>query len=73
VAIQGLNAGGTPLTPTVQDNGTSWTVAIDPNHSVTLNKGMTSAGGSVTINGVTKNLRTDAQAMTITGNWPVWQ
>jgi hypothetical protein len=73
MAIQGLNAGGTPLTPTVQDNGTSWTVAIDPNHSVTLNKGVTSAGGSVTINGVTKNLRTDAQAMTITGNWPVWQ
>ena len=73
VAIQGMNAGGTPLTPAVQDNGPSWTVTIDANHSVTLNKGMTSAGGSVTINGVVKNLRTDTQAMTITDNGPVWQ
>jgi hypothetical protein len=73
VAIQGMNAGGTALTPAVQDNGASWTVTIDANHSVTLNKGMASAGGSITINGVMKNLRTDTQAMTITDNGPVWQ
>jgi hypothetical protein len=73
VAIQGMNAGGSPLKPTVQDNGTSWTVTLDANHIATLNKGMTSAGGSVTINGVTKNLRSNAQAMTITDNGPVWQ
>jgi hypothetical protein len=73
IAIQGTSASGAALAPTVQDNGTSWTVAIDPNHSVTLNKGMTSAGGSVTINGVTKNLRADTQPMTITDNGPVWQ
>jgi hypothetical protein len=74
VAIQGLSAGGAPPSaPTVQDNGTSWTIAIDANHSVTLNKGMTSAGGSVTINGVTKNLRADVQPMTIGDNGPLWQ
>ena len=72
VAIQGLNAGGTALTPTVQDNGTSWAVTLDANHSVTLNKGMVSAGGSVTIGGATTNLRADAQTMTITDDGPVW-
>ena len=72
VAIQGLNAGGTVLTPTVQDNGTSWAVTLDANHSVTLNKGMVSAGGSVTISGATTNLRADAQTMTITDDGPVW-
>ena len=72
VAIQGLNAGGTALAPTVQDNGTSWTVTLDANHHATLNKGMNSTGGSVTINGTTTNLRSDAQSMTITDNGPVW-
>jgi hypothetical protein len=72
VAIQGLNAGGTPFAPTVQDNGTSWTVTLNASHSVTLNKGMTSAGGSVTINGATTNLRADAQPMTIRDSGPVW-
>jgi hypothetical protein len=73
VAIQGLNTGGTALTPTVQDNGTSWTITIDGNHTATLNKGMSSAGGSVTINGVMQNLRADAQPMSITDSGPVWQ
>jgi len=73
VAIQGTSASGTPLNVSVQDNGTSWTVVLDGNHSATINKGMTSAGGSVTINGVMKNLRTDVQPMTITDNGPVWQ
>jgi Abnormal spindle-like microcephaly-assoc'd, ASPM-SPD-2-Hydin/Protein of unknown function (DUF1573)/Immunoglobulin I-set domain len=72
VAIQGLNAGATALTPAVQDNGTSWTVTLDVNHVVTLNKGMVSAGGSVTISGATTNLRADAQTMTITDDGPVW-
>src|ERR1700682_984601 len=74
VAIQGLNAGGAALTPTVQDNGTSWTVTLDATHSATLNKGMISAGGSVTVNGVIKNLRADTQPMTITDSGlPLWQ
>jgi hypothetical protein len=73
VAIQGLNASGTALTPTVQDNGTSWTITIDANHIATLNKGMSSAGGSVTINGVMTNLRADAQPMSITDSGPVWK
>jgi hypothetical protein len=72
VAIQGTGASATSLTPTLKDNGASWTVALDANHSATLNKGMTSAGGSVTINGVTINLRADAQPMTVGDNGPVW-
>jgi hypothetical protein len=73
VAIQGTSASGSSLTPTVKDNGASWTIVLDANHSATLNKGMTSAGGSVTINGATTNLRTNAQTMTINDNGPVWQ
>jgi hypothetical protein len=72
VAIQGLNAGGAPLAPTVQDSGTSWTVTLDANHRATLNKGMKSEGGSVTISGTTTNLRSGVQSMTITDNGPVW-
>ena len=72
VAIQGLNAGATALTPAVQDNGTSWTVTLDLNHVVTLNKGMVSAGGSVTVNSTNTNLRADVQTMTITDDGPVW-
>jgi len=72
VAIQGLGASGTALTPAVQDNGTSWTVTLDAGHSATLNKGMSSAGGTVTISGTTTNLRADAQPMTITDSGPVW-
>jgi hypothetical protein len=73
VAIQGTSAGGSTVKPTVQDNVTSWAIGIDANHSVTLNKGMTSAGGSVTINGTTTNLRADVQSMTISDNGPVWK
>jgi hypothetical protein len=73
VAIQGMSTSGSPLKPSIQDNGTSWTVTLDANHIATINKGMTSAGGSVTINGATINLRANAQTMTITDNGPVWQ
>ena len=72
VAIQGLNAGGTALAPTVQDTGSSWTVTLDANHRATINKGTTSAGGSVYINGATTNLRADAQSMTISDDGPIW-
>ena len=72
VAIQGLNAGAAAQAPTVQDGGASWTVTLDANHRVTLNKGMKSEGGSVTINGATTNLRSDVQSMTITDNGPMW-
>jgi len=72
VAIQGLGASGTALMPAVQDNGTSWTVTLDAGHSATLNKGMSSSGGTVTINGTTTNLRTDVEPMTITDSGPVW-
>jgi hypothetical protein len=73
VAIQGLSAGGTPLTPAVQDNGASWTITLDASHSATLNKGMSSAGGAVTINGTTTNLRGNVQQMNIGVNGPAWQ
>jgi hypothetical protein len=72
VAIQGLGASATALTPTLQDNVTSWTITLDASHGATLNKGMSSAGGTVTINGTTTNLRVNAQSMTITDNGPVW-
>jgi hypothetical protein len=72
VAVQGLASGGTPIHPSVQDLGSSWTIVLDGNHSAALNKGMSSAGGSVTINGTTTQLRTNVEPMTVGANGPVW-
>jgi hypothetical protein len=71
-AIQGLDATATPLAPVLVDNGNSWTITLDPNHTVTLSKGTNSAGGSVTANGMTWVLRGNVQSMAVTDDGPRW-
>jgi hypothetical protein len=71
--LQGRSSSGLPLlTPTLTDNGANWTVTLDSNHSLTLVKGMSSSGGSVTISGVTTDVRADVEPIAVTDNGPVW-
>jgi hypothetical protein len=76
--MQAMDASGTALLPTVTDSAPATpttgtlTIKIDATHSLSISKGMTSAGGSITIGGKATNLRADTQAMSITANGPVW-
>jgi hypothetical protein len=71
--VQAKAVAGSTLTPSVVDNGSTYTVTLDGTHSVVLAKGMTSTGGSITISGSTTSLRSDVQAMSITDSGPYWQ
>jgi hypothetical protein len=70
--VQGMDADQTAASPTVVDNGASWTITVDATHIVTLQKGMASAGGSVTVNGAKKALSSGKMSMTIGDDGPVW-
>jgi hypothetical protein len=77
--MQAMDATGTRLAPTVVDSAPgqattgTLTVTIDANHRITINKGMTSTGGSIAINGTTTNLRADIQGMALDAtDMPVW-
>jgi hypothetical protein len=71
--LQARDAAGPPLTPSVMDNGASYTVTLDGSTSITFQKGMTSSRGSVTIGGVTTPFRTDVQSMVVTADGPAWE
>jgi hypothetical protein len=60
------SAPGTPSTGT-------FTITLDANDSLVVNKGVTSSGGTITAAGSTKSLATAVQGMTITDSGPVWQ
>ena len=60
------------ITPTVVDNGSTYTVTLDGTHSILLNKGMTSTGGSITLSGATTAFTSSVQNMSITDDGPVW-
>jgi hypothetical protein len=70
--VQGMDVKGAPLEPKVVDNGASWTVTLDANHAVTLQKGLASEGGSVSIRGGKRALNQGKMQMTITDNGPLW-
>jgi hypothetical protein len=72
VVVQFRDSAGSNLTPSIVDNGTSWTVTLDGSHSATIIKGLTSSGGSVTISGTTTNLRTTVEPMTESATGIVW-
>jgi hypothetical protein len=69
---QAKAAADAALAPSVVDNGTHWTVTLNASVSIRLDKGMTSAGGSITIDGVTTSFRSDVQAISVTDAGPVW-
>jgi hypothetical protein len=60
------SAPGTPATGT-------FTIMLDGNDSLVINKGIKSSGGTIKAAGSTKPLTTAVQGMTITDSGPVWQ
>lgn len=77
--LQAMDASGTRLAPTVTDSSPgnaasgTFTVTIDGNHSLVIQKGMTSSGGSITISGTTTPLRADVQPFALgTDGTPAW-
>lgn len=72
-------SGFSALTPSVVDSapGTpttgTFTITLDANNSLVINKGVTSSGGTIKAAGSTKALATTVQGMTITDSGPVWQ
>jgi hypothetical protein len=71
--LQALDASGTPFVPSLVDNGSSYTVTLDGTVSMSLAKGTSSSGGSITIDGTTTSFRSDVQPMTVTASGPAWQ
>ena len=59
-------------TPGNPSSGT-FTITLDPNNSLVVNKGITSSGGTITAAGSTKALATAVQSMTIAASGPVWK
>jgi hypothetical protein len=70
--IQARAAADANFSPSVTDNGSSYTVTLDGTHSLVFNKGMNSSGGSITISGNTTNFRTDVQPISYGDSGPVW-
>ena len=70
--LQAHDAGATPLSPTVAEDATSFTVSLNGATAITFAKGMTSTGGSVRIGSATTPLRATVQTMSVTGDGPTW-
>jgi len=72
-------AGFSALTPGVVDStpgnpsSGTFTITLDANNSLIINKGIASSGGAIKAAGSTKALATAVQGMTITDSGPVWQ
>ncbi len=72
-------SGFTALTPGIVDStpgspsSGTFTITLDANDSLVVNKGVASSGGTITAAGSTKALATAVQGMTITDSGPVWQ
>ena len=68
----------TALTPSVVDSAPgspstgTFTITLDGNDSLSLNKGTTSSGGTITAAGTTNSLATTVEGMSITDAGPVW-
>jgi len=78
-AIQlGDASGFTALTPTIVDSASgspssgTFTITLDGNDSLLLNKGITSSGGTIKAAGVSNSLTTTVEGMSITDAGPVW-
>lgn len=67
-----LTPGIVDSTPGSPSSGT-FTITLDANDSLVVNKGVTSSGGTITAAGSTKVLATAVQGMTVTDSGPVWK
>jgi hypothetical protein len=70
--MQAKDATASNINPTVVDNGTSFVLSLNANTTVVFAKGSTSTGGSITLNGSTRALRSGVQPMSVTTSGPVW-
>ena len=72
-------AGFTPLKPSIVDSASgaptsgTFTITIDGNNSLVVNKGIASSGGTIKAGGNSTTLSTVVHAMAITSSGPVWQ
>jgi hypothetical protein len=70
--IQGRAAAGSALSPTIVDNGASFTVTLDGSNAVTFVKGAASSGGTITATGTSSSLTSARQAFSVTAAGPSW-
>jgi chitinase len=75
--VHGRDNGTAPLTATVVDRAGDWVLTLTgqggQTATITLLKGMTSAGGSIALNGGPATpLRADVQAISVTSDGPAW-
>src|SRR5580658_4397745 len=72
-------AGFSPLKPSIVDSASgtpssgTFTITIDANDSLVVNKGIASSGGTITAAGTATTLSTVVHGMAITSSGPVWQ
>jgi hypothetical protein len=72
-------AGFTALRPSIVDSASgtpssgTFTITIDANDSLVVNKGIASSGGTITAAGTATMLSTIVHGMAITSSGPVWQ
>jgi hypothetical protein len=76
--VHGRDNGAPALLTNVTDNPGNWIIQIiGPNQqsaTLTLDKGMTSSGGTIAINGgSTEPLRANVQGISVTSERPVWE
>jgi hypothetical protein len=71
--LEAKDAGAASLSPSVVDNGSSYTVTLDGTTSIVFNKGASSSGGSITTGGAMTSFATDVQSMIVTEDGPEWQ
>ncbi|MBL9015794.1 MAG: heparinase II/III family protein [Myxococcales bacterium] len=69
--LQAKDAAGPALAPTVADQGTTYDVTLGTT-TISFAKGMTSTGGSITLDGTTTPFRADVQTMSVSASGPVW-
>ncbi len=70
--LQAKGSSDPSLSPSLVDNGSSWTLTLAPGTSITFQKGMTSTGGSITVDGVPTPFRANVQTMSVTAAGPAW-
>jgi hypothetical protein len=72
-------AGFTPLKPSIADSSSgtptsgTFTITIDANDSLVVNKGIASSGGTIKAAGNSTTMSTIVHGMSITSSGPVWQ
>ena len=76
--VHGRDVGDAPLTASLTDDGSGWTLQlshpVQGTATVTFQKGMTSTGGSISIGGgQVQQLKSWVQGIMVTADGPVWE